>query len=135
MIDIKDVVTLRVPFPSMNDQLAQKAHMYICVSKDDPRKELVKCQTFKVSMVTNSRVVVTNWIKEYPDISRNPFKVTTLIDLDKRFQLSVILPYSLLAYSRRNICDELYCGICCKLDKCELEIIADSDIRAINIAI
>lgn len=36
LINIKDVITLRVPYPDATAELAKKSHMYICVETPDP---------------------------------------------------------------------------------------------------
>ncbi len=84
MINIKDVITLRVPYPDATGELAKKSHMYICVETTDPLCKLIKCQSFKpYHMLPNSAPL--HRIVEQPDISRNPFQHPTVIDLDKLF--------------------------------------------------
>ena len=97
-----------MPFPNVSADLAVRAHMYICYANNDGIKRLVKCQTFKVSMITSPDMFVEKWVMELPDISRNPFRIETLIDCDKLFVVDVVLPISLCTTSRRDICSALY---------------------------
>lgn len=84
MINVKDVVTLRVPYPDTFSELARKSHMYICIEAFCLYCTLVKCQSFKpYHLATNSAPVCR--IIEQPDIARNPFRHPTIIDLDKVF--------------------------------------------------
>ena len=44
MIDRKDVVTIRIPFPNISSDLAVRSHMYICHHTKQRLKKFVKCQ-------------------------------------------------------------------------------------------
>lgn len=105
MIEIKDVVTLKVPFPDISSDLAIQAHMYIC-SKNGSEKNFFKCQRAKPhNLLPNRRPY--KFVKEASDPSRNPFNSETIIDCDKYFLIKgVTIPLNLRG--RRNICDELF---------------------------
>jgi len=110
LINEKDVVTMRVPFPSISSTLAVQAHMYICL-KSGNDKEFLKCQTFKPAHMVAHKPPY-NYIKETPDISRNPFNYITTIDCDKAFCVSnVTVSPDLLARSRKNVSSELFTEI------------------------
>lgn len=104
MINIADVITMRVPFPNRLSILAVTAHMYICI-KNGKDKEFIKCQTFKLTHILDDSPPRQILIEE-PDNSRNPFIRKTTIDCDKSFFVScVIIDKELLA--TRNVCNEL----------------------------
>lgn len=109
MINTKDVVKLKIPFPDISSELAQLAHMYICYQKNQSSKLMVKCQSFKRSLFVNDACVIKNGINEMPDPSRNPFVKPTIIDCDKLFEFhNVIMPLNLRTSIRTDICQELY---------------------------
>lgn len=98
MIDAKDVVTLKMPFPDISSKLAITAHMYICRHNQKSHKKFIKCQTFKNSLVIKRNPVVKQWIKI--DKNNYPFlkKKSSLIDCDKEFHLNhVKIPRTLIA--------------------------------------
>ena len=117
MIDRRDVIRLKVPFPTISAQLAVKAHMYICTSRRESEKRLVKCQTYKLSTVIGSGDTVDRFVQENPCPERNPFKQATLTDCDKLFCTDTTIPLSLRAGC--SVCEELIrdidmelCAIC-----------------------
>jgi hypothetical protein len=107
LIKKMDVVTMRIPFPSISSELAVMAHMYVCL-EEGANKEFVKCQTFKpMHMVTNKPPY--KFIQENPDINRNPFQRKTTIDCDKGFLVNKVeVSTDLLTKARRNVCSELF---------------------------
>lgn len=107
MTKIKDVVTMKVPFPNIKSNLASKSHMYICI-KDGNDKQFLSCQTKKPSNVLEDNPPYV-YIEESSDINRNPFKWPTLIGCDYAFGIkNVRINSSLLAKRRRDICRDLY---------------------------
>lgn len=107
MINAKDVLRLKVPYPSINDELAIQAHMYICIKANTPNYEFVKCQTLKPKMIMNRSY--KHYVDEPADISRNPFQRTTRIDCDKTFTtVAVIYNDMLKTTTRPDICQELF---------------------------
>ncbi|MGJ9460272.1 hypothetical protein [Oceanobacillus sp. CF4.6] len=110
MIDQKDVVRMRVPFPNLDSKLAVQAHMYVCVDSGT-QKEFVKCQTFKPTHLIRSKPPY-RCIVETPDIKRNPFQGKTTIDCDKSFYIeNVVIDRSLLTTKRKDICEDLFTSI------------------------
>lgn len=106
MINRKDVITVRVPFPNISSDLAITSHMYICKSKTGTCHELVKCQSFKPYMLIRQDVI--SYIDEEADTTRNPFKQKTRIDCDKIFiTTNVEYDSALRTSTRPNICDGL----------------------------
>lgn len=104
LIDKADVITMRVPFPNINSSLALKSHMYICIQNGN-NKEFIKCQRFKITHIL-AGLPPNQYLIEEPNINRNPFIKTTIIDCDKSFCVScVIIDKKLLA--TRNVCNEL----------------------------
>ncbi len=134
MIDIKDVITLRVPYPDATSELARKSHMYICVEVSGPTCELVKCQSFKpYHLLQNSMPV--HRIVEQPDSSRNPFQHPTVIDLDKCFSATrSLFPNQLKA--ARGISDalltEIRDNIC---ETAERVTLSNAELKAVNPAL
>lgn len=134
LINIKDVIKLRVPYPDATSELARKSHMYICIGVPDPFCELIKCQSFKpYHLLQNSAPV--HRIVEQPDINRNPFRHPTVIDLDKRFSATrSLFPDQLKAV--RGISDalltEIQGNIC---DTVERVALSDAELKAINPAL
>ncbi|MEM5009235.1 hypothetical protein WKH57_00810 [Niallia taxi] len=133
MINIKDVVTMKLPFPNLSAELANRSHMYICL-EEGASKVMLKCQREKP---TNIDVGVPPFrrITETPNLLRNPFVFTTLIDCDKSFLIKdVIIDESLLAKNRRDISDEVHQLILeeFKNNPCHQEIINKEDICSVN---
>lgn len=115
MISKRDVIRMKVPYPSVSSGLAVSAHMYICKSADVSQREFVKCQTLKPYMLSNN--FLTHYCDEQPDINRNPFRTLTRIDCDKLFQSkSVKYDLRLRTDSRPDICQELYNDVMKELD-------------------
>ena len=114
MIDKREVVVLKIPYPDIYSGLAKKLHMYICVKKVHSVKRLVKCQSMKLSNIIGG-AGISNYIIETPDINRNPFSHPTLIDCDKLFIVDLIIPRSLLAKPRPDVSLDLYNDILKKL--------------------
>nr|WP_296961221.1 hypothetical protein [uncultured Mediterraneibacter sp.] len=116
MINTKDVIRIKIPYPSINDNLALHAHMYICKTSDSSLKELVKCQTLKPYMLIHN--TIQHYCDEQPDIQRNPFNHVTRIDCDKLFSSNnVLYDLNLRTTSRVDICQELYDEITNELEK------------------
>ena len=113
MIDKKDVIRLKIPFPNIDSRLALKSHMYICKKNVNYDKELIKCQTFKPKLI----FLLKNFLKEDPNSLRNPFKNTTIIDLDKIFKINkVIIPLELKTDIKSKVSEDLYKDL---LPKCK----------------
>lgn len=115
LIREKDVIRMKVPFPNLSADLALQAHMYICGQDTFPDYGFIKCQTLKPKMLGSS--ILTHYIDEPSDISRNPFKHTSRIDCDKFFvTASVHYDDKLKTDNRPDVCADLY-----NLVKSELE--------------
>jgi len=87
LINPRDVIRLKIPFPDINALLAKQAHMYICSYKEIKGKNIrkfVKCQTLKPYMLQNN--TIEHFIDELPNATRNPFLHATRIDCDKLFK-------------------------------------------------
>lgn len=98
---------MKVPFPSVSGGLALQAHMYICGKDTEPNYGFIKCQTLKPYMLGSN--VITHYVDESPDISRNSFGRTSRIDCDKFFiTSSVRYDDGLKTTSRPDVCQELY---------------------------
>lgn len=107
MIKQKEVIRMKVPYPSITDGMALSPHMYICRTASNEKYEYVKCQTLKPYML------ISNPMKHYhdedPDLERNPFKRTTRIDCDKLFlTYTVTYDAKLKTKTRADVCDELF---------------------------
>ncbi len=130
MINSKDVIRLKMPFPNINSRLAVNSHMYVCYTHVTNNYGLVKCQTFK-----NRFYNLQHRIIESKDPTRNPFNHKTLIDCDKLFKLNeIIIPDSLLTITRRNICNELYSKIDSelKMDGYETKVMDSAMVKSVN---
>lgn len=64
MISKKDVIRMRVPYPSVSDQLALTPHMYICKKSQNPEYKFIKCQTLKPYMLINN--IMQHYCDEAP---------------------------------------------------------------------
>ncbi len=107
MINQRDVIRMRVPYPDIASELAVSSHMYICKSADGIFYEYIKCQTLKPYMLAKG--LFKHFVDEEADISRNPFQRTTRIDCDKLFfSDSVQYDDRLKTTIRPDICPELY---------------------------
>lgn len=107
MIKEQDVIRMRVPFPNISSNLALNAHMYICGKDTAPHYGFIKCQTLKPYML-NKRII-THYVDEAANATRNPFSRTSCIDCDKLF-VSYAVHYDdrLKTTTRPDICGELY---------------------------
>lgn len=115
MISEKDVIRMKVPYPSVNGGLALNSHMYICKTVSGSLREFIKCQTLKPYMLLNN--VMLHYCDEQPDINRNPFKKVTRIDCDKLFTTnSVKYDLRLKTDLRPDVCEELYDDIIKELE-------------------
>ncbi len=107
MINKRDVIRMKVPYPSIGAQLAVSSHMYVCITVDGSMYEYVKCQTLKPKMLASRRF--KHFIDEQPDVSRNPFQRMTRIDCDKVFVTKSVQYGDGLKTNRRpDVCQELY---------------------------
>ena len=66
MINRKDVIRMKIPFPNMSSDLAVDSHMYICRNGSylGRQTEYIKCQSWKPYMLT-SRFCTSSLV--YPD--------------------------------------------------------------------
>lgn len=107
MINAKDVVRMKIPYPDISADLAVSSHMYICKSVCESAYEYVKCQTLKPKMLAGN--LLSHYVDEEADKTRNPFQRTTRIDCDKVFTTkSVQYDSRLKTTVRPDICQELY---------------------------
>ena len=107
MINKKDVIRMRIPFPNIQAQLAIQSHMYICMQDLIPEYGFVKCQTLKPYMLNNP--VFVHYVDEPADANRNPFVRTTRIDCDKLFKtVSLDFDSEMKTMIRPDICQDLY---------------------------
>jgi len=107
LIDEKDVIRMKVPFPNISSALAVQAHMYICGFSSEPDFGFIKCQTLKPYMLNTN--IIKHYIDENADISRNPFGHASRIDCDKLFTpSSVRYDDKMKTPDRNDVCDELY---------------------------
>lgn len=133
MIDVKDVVRIKLPFPNSTSGLAMSAHMYICLRRG-AEKTMVKCQTMRPTFLSHPHCPKEHIVEEI-DISRNPFQSKTLIDCDKVFLINgVEMDLSLLTTSRKDICDPLFSAISRKIQHPRLQnhVINNTDLLALN---
>lgn len=115
MIKERDVIRMKVPFPSVRDDLALQAHMYICRNESVPEYGFLKCQTVKPWMIGSD--TIAHYVDEPADPSRNPFRHDSRIDCDKLFVTSgVKYEDGLKTDIRPDICQELYESVKAELD-------------------
>ncbi len=89
--------------------------MYICGRDTAPDYGFIKCQTLKPYMLCSN--LITHFVDEPADISRNPFERTSRIDCDKFFVTSSVrYDDGLKTTARPDICQELYDDVKCKLE-------------------
>lgn len=107
MINIRDVIRMRIPYPNISAELAVNSHMYICKSVNGNVYEYAKCQTLKPKMLASK--LFKHYVDEKADILRNPFQRATRIDCDKVFVTdSVRYDDALKTTIRPDVCHELY---------------------------
>jgi len=107
LINQRDVIRMKIPYPSINDKLAVSAHMYICRRSASPEYEFVKCQTLKPYMLLNN--TMRHYVDEDADINRNPFQHKTRIDCDKVFSTRTVeYDNSLLTPIRKDVCEDTF---------------------------
>ena len=110
MINAKDVIKMKVPFPSVDSGLAVAAHMYICRSKYETQYEFVKCQSVKPYMLLPTyNNPIAHYHDEEVDSARNPFRQTTRIDCEKLFSSkNVTYDDRLKANNPAQVCNDLF---------------------------
>jgi hypothetical protein len=124
---------MRLPFPNTRSRLAMRSHMYICL-KDGTNKTIVKCQSEKPTHLISSNPPF-RYVREEPNIDRNPFNNNSLIDCDKTFSINdVRIDTSLLTTIRKDICDDLLEEIYEELDHpdCRNEDINTTELVSLN---
>lgn len=132
MISPKDVITLKVPFPTIDDGLAQEAHMYICYENSEVKK-LIKAQSFKPLLEST----ISNYIDSNDFLYEHPFRRRTLIDLDKYFLFKdILIPLSLKATNNNGVVsDNIFSQIgnqTSDLLFCKVIDISPQDVKKIN---
>lgn len=80
---------MRVPFPTIESNLAVCAYMYLCLDNGEQSK-LLSCQTDKPLLLLDTRPPY-HYVKERNDPSRNPFKHETLTACDYAFLFKKIV--------------------------------------------
>ena len=134
MIRERNVLRMKIPFPSISCELACSPHMYICIKSASPDYKFVKCQTLKPYMLTKG--TMKHYCDEKPDIARNPFNKTTRIDCDKVFCTSgVEYDDKLLTTSRPDICEELFSAIQKRLTDYEEIYLKEYELLSLNMFI
>ena len=114
LINSRDVIRMKVPFPNISSNLAMQAHMYICKDSLHPSYGFIKCQTLKPYMLTSSTII--HYVDEVADASRNPFSHTSRIDCDKLFTTSsVSFSDSLKTTIRSDVCYDLFSAVISEL--------------------
>lgn len=134
MINVPEVVRMKIPFPDISSSLAAKPHMYVCMRAGSD-KAFVKCQTLKPYHL-QKHVPPFEYIEEQNDINRNPFQRTSIIDCDKKFLVNGLrFNRRLITTSRPDICQELYDNIQNKIDgnvNLKEEVLNTEDLKSIN---
>lgn len=133
MIDRRDVIRMKIPYPGISSKLAMYTHMYICKETDYKAYEYIKCQSLKPYMLVNN--TMRHYWDEAPDIERNPFRHTTRIDCDKTFGTETVsYDDELKTTSRPDICKELFDKVLVELEKDGYPRIAldEDELRRIN---
>lgn len=132
MINTKDVLRMKVPYPSISDTLAISSHMYICRTANVPYYEFIKCQTLKPYMIYSGDF--NHYVDEPADISRNPFQRTTRIDCDKIFTTSTVVYNDVLKTTTRpDISQELFDEVASELDKDGYDVILLNENELVSI--
>lgn len=107
MIKNRDVITMKIPYPSVSSNLAIHAHMFICKEFKDYNYEYVKCQTLKPKMLVDNPM--RHYLDERANPERNPFSHTTRIDCDKLFATyNVEYDDRMKTTVREDVCLDLY---------------------------
>ena len=107
MIRERNVIRMKVPYPSVQGGLAVSAHMYICKEISEQSCSFIKCQSLKPQMLISGKF--KHYCDEQPDISRNPFRRATRIDCDKLFfTQNVEYDDGLKTSGRDDVCEELF---------------------------
>lgn len=133
MIDRKDVVWLKVPYPGLDSGLAIQKHKYICHESSGSRKHLVKCQTFKFGLLDEH--YIKHLLVRYPNAQENPFRQATVIDCDKLFITDgYVYRKDMLTTGRTDVSDDLIRRIDEELMKGGYEkiYVSNVDLRTLN---
>ncbi len=133
MINKRDVVTVKMPFPDIDADLAVYAHMYICRQVEGDTVHLVKCQTLKPYMLVKK--VINHYWDEEADIARNPFQKKTRIDCDKEFVTCHVQYHDRMkAVARPDVCEDVMTHVEEELlcDGYASHTIAENDLLTLN---
>lgn len=123
---------MKVPFPSISDEMAVSPHMYICHKRAGTNYEYIKCQTLKPYMLINNPMI--HYHDEQPNISRNPFTRPTRIDCDKLFRTTTVCYDDRLKTSNRtDVCDQLFRSVQVELQKDGYSVIPINEIELKNL--
>ena len=115
MINTKDVIRMKVPYPNVSSELAATTHMYICKENTNFHYEFIKCQTLKPYMLINNPM--QHYCDENVDITRNPFQRATRIDCDKIFVTATVKYDDMLKTTTRpDVSEELFTDVLLELN-------------------
>lgn len=132
MINERDVIRMKVAYPSVSSALAYSAHMYICNGAADAQRSFVKCQTLKPYMINNP--TFRHFVDEQPNINRNPFVRPTRIDCDKQFtSRQVVYDDKMKTPSRPDVCPALFADVVQELAQDGHEIIAMNETTLLSL--
>ncbi len=116
MINERNVIRMKFPYPSISSELAVQAHMYICRSSEQTHFSFVKCQTLKPYMLIHNPM--RHFVDEPADVTRNPFRRTNRIDCDKLFTTTAVsYDDAMLTTRRRDVCQELFDAVIAELEQ------------------
>lgn len=116
MTEVRDIFTVKLPFPNISSNLATRSHMYLCVQSGHDKK-ILSCQTKKPLNLQPNKPPY-NYVDCDANIAKNPFKRNTLIACDYCFVLRGIHVDSLLlTTSRRNVCEGIYSQVLAEIWK------------------
>lgn len=134
MIRTRDVLRVKIPYPDIHSGLAEKPHMYICLSEKSRDIYTVKCQTFKHKLLQNPEI--KNYKVINPSPLDNPFKVPTLLEYNKIFYFRNGVDFEDFLKMRMGVSESLFFEICEELSvlpRKEIDIINHSKEEIMNI--
>jgi len=111
------VVVLLVAYPDNDSALAKVPHMYVCVSTNGS-VELLKCQSQKPYHLKPNSLPRKRFMVEV-NVHQSPFKVRTIIDLDKVFVCAAPTQYHVIG----KLSDVLFKKLLAAVDYKTAEII------------
>jgi hypothetical protein len=113
--NVKEVVKLLIDYPDSDSALAKIPHLYVCILSNSETR-LLKCQSIKPYHLKPGSLPKKRFVVEV-NPQKSPFRLKTLVDLDKVFISSAPVSYPVIGI----LSDELYTELLSVFDYAKAE--------------